>query len=391
VSPKKYVNVRGSCARATRGWSGARELDESRAALESLLMAAPLGIGLFDRDMRFRMVNPRLAQIHGVPPEDHVGRTATDVVPLAPAALLVEVHREVLGSGKPRAVEIVAETAATPGRTRTFSVQWYPVKSSAGIIGAGVIVEDVTQRRAAEAFRENILGVVGHDLRSPVQAISTSAELILRRHEFPDDVRRLTRPIVRSASRMAAMIDQLFDYVLLDRGGTMPLQRRKVEFADIAKKVVEETRLALHDCDRDVRVTARGDTSGDWDDTRVTQALTNLVRNAIQHGKGHVDIRLAGGDDLASIEVENAGTPIPPAALGHLFEPFQSGSRAPGHLGLGLYITRQLVLAHGGTIHVRSDAQRTIFTVVLPKRAPSSRGDGPWATAGGARDEGRDR
>lgn len=356
-----------------------RELDEARATLDTLLMAAPLGIAFLDRDMRFRLANARLAEMNGVPLEAHLGRTPMDLIP-GLAQFVTEMHTSVMRSGQPRTVELVIETPAAPGVSRTFLEHWYPVATHGDIIGTGVIVDDITLRRAAEAFRDRIIGVVSHDLRNPVQAIQTAATLMLQRDALTgDEVRRLAGPILRSVSRMTATIEQLYDYVKLDRGA-LRVERVAIDLAELARRVIDESRLAFSGREIEVRLEVSGGTRGEWDEHRIAQVLTNLVRNAIQHGDGRAVLRVRGGERAVVVEVENRGRPIAPGAMKHIFEPFHT-ERREGHLGLGLFITRQVVRAHGGTIDVRSGEDGTVFSVCLPRCAEQATAKPSWGGA----------
>jgi len=354
--------------RDTQAARSTRQLDEATAILEWLSVAAPVGFALFDGEMKFRMINPRLAEIHGVAREDHIGRTPSEVLPRVPTELVPKVHREVMQSGQPRSIDVVTETPATGGRVHTYATHWYPVKAESVTIGVGLLVEDVTDRRASELFRDRIVAIVSHDLRNPIQAISAAAAGLLQA-DLPGGARRLVGTIVRAAARMKGIVGQLYDYMHIDREGSVPLEVSRVDAAEVARRVVEEVQLAFSGQHCEMRLQIEGDTSGEWDAGRIAQVLTNLVRNAIQHGEGACEMRLRGNADRVTIEVANVGVPIPAAALDRIFEPFQSETRTAGHLGLGLYITREIVRAHGGTIAVCPGREGTVFTVALPRAA----------------------
>jgi signal transduction histidine kinase len=121
---------------------------------------------------------------------------------------------------------------------------------------------------------------------------------------------------------------------------------------------------------------------GEWDRDRLAQVLSNLLANAVQHSERGtpVTVTVSGTDAEATVSVHNLGEPIPTEVLPTVFDAFSSGSDSTG-LGLGLYIAREIVLAHGGRIEVNSSRERgTVFTVTLP-RAVSDRRDDPERTA----------
>jgi PAS domain S-box-containing protein len=344
-----------------------RALELARAELEGLYAAAPLGFAFLDRELRFRMVNPVLAEMNGVPREAHPGKTPMELLPQVPADFLITHARRVVETGQPE-TDVLLETAtpATHGATRHFLEHWYPVRVGGEIVGIGVIIEDVTERRRAEAARDRILAVVSHDLRSPLSAILTACSLLFARNPHPD-VARVTARIQRSATRMRAIVDQLFDFARLDKLGNLPLARTPFDLGELAQRTVEEVELASSRIDVAVRVELHGGLRGEWDEARIAQVFSNLVGNALQHGERSVVVRVTGLNREVVIEVANEGPPIPPDLLGRIFEPFESSGDDRRHLGLGLFITREIVRAHGGQIEARSGAGRTLFSVRLPR------------------------
>lgn len=154
-----------------------------------------------------------------------------------------------------------------------------------------------------------------------------------------------------------------------------PLLRSPQLGAAQAKAVViDEARAGQPD--RELRLDGAGESRGEWDPDRLAQLLANLVRSALSYSAPGTPVRVGwrGAADTVVLEVENRGPPIPPALLPRLYEPFRrgaaAGARAPRGLGLGLFISREIVRAHGGTIGARSTADATVFTVTLPRRVP---------------------
>ncbi len=223
-------------------------------------------------------------------------------------------------------------------------------------------------------FNELFTGVLGHDLRNPLGAIVTSAQLALRRDEDGRLVKPLSR-ILQCGSRMARMIEQLLDFTRVRLGGGIPLAPASISITPLIRQVIDE----LDDANPDwtLRLEQSGDPTGTWDGDRLSQVFSNLIANAIQHGlpEHGVDIQIDGDDrDLLRVRVRNMGQ-IPPEMLANPFEPLvgkacrREGSRG---LGLGLFISREIVKSHGGSIEVESDPVRgTAFTVSLPRTAPA--------------------
>jgi signal transduction histidine kinase len=219
-------------------------------------------------------------------------------------------------------------------------------------------------------FNEVFTGVLGHDLRNPLGAIVTAAQLAMMRN--PSD--KLNKPLSRilsSSARMTRMIEQLLDFTNVRLGGGMPLNCQPVDLVPVVRQVVDELDDAHPEWQLSLDCT--GDAHGSWDADRLAQVFSNLVANALQHGEvsGGVRVRLDGSrPDKLRAEIENLGA-IPPDMREILFEPLAGGrSRRPGSrgLGLGLFITREIVRGHGGSIEVDcGDGERTTFVITLPR------------------------
>ena len=231
----------------------------------------------------------------------------------------------------------------------------------------------VDELRHTLRYNEMLIGVLGHDLRNPLSAILTGAHLVLRSETDPARRRTLER-VQSSGQRMGRMIEQILDFTRARRGEGIPIDRRAIDLAEVARSVAHEVELAFPQ--RRLVVDITGDTHGEWDPDRLSQVLSNLLCNAMFHGNESRDVHLRiVGSDAASvaIRVENGGV-IAEEDLSWLFDPFRRGVRSEQRtqgLGLGLYITRQIVLAHGGRIEVRSRAEEgtTIFSLDLPRHA----------------------
>jgi signal transduction histidine kinase len=228
-----------------------------------------------------------------------------------------------------------------------------------------------------EDSRNLLIGVMAHDLRGPLGAVRMSAEYLLRTDRLEDGELRAATRIVASTARMAGYVSNLLDVTQTLLGQGLPLARAPLDLACLCEDVVDELRAAHPSATVEVEVQATP--NGSWDGPRLSQLLSNLVTNAIIHGKVEqpVTVVVNEGAGLATIEVHNEGDPIPPEELPTLFQPLmQARSTHRRHggssgLGLGLYIAREIAVAHGGTLHVESDAATgTTFTVRLPVRLP---------------------
>ncbi len=237
------------------------------------------------------------------------------------------------------------------------------------------------ERLAEEArFRERFIGILGHDLRNPLNAITLSARALRRRSAISSAQTQLAQRIEASAARMGNMISDILDLTRARLSGGIPLNLAPVHLGAVCKQVVEELSAAWPD--RFVAYDVDGPSEGVWDADRLAQVLSNLVGNALEHGAqdAPVILRCVAHDSHLVLEVNNPGAPIPAPQLATLFDPFrQAGSarekgRRRGGLGLGLFIVREIVHAHGGEVRVcSSELDGTTFTVTLPRDARQAR------------------
>jgi signal transduction histidine kinase len=222
--------------------------------------------------------------------------------------------------------------------------------------------------------RDIFLAILGHDLRAPLQAVSMSTELLMRKTTLQGDALACAINIKRGARHMAVMVSDLLELVRSRLGKSLPIQPSPMDFADTAHAAIAEACAGNPECDP--ALTVHGDTHGVWDAGRLSQMLQNLIGNALQHGasKREVTLTLTGESDAVRLEVHNFGTPIPEEAIGTIFDPLvRSSEEEPGQpstsLGLGLFIVKEVVNAHRGSIEVSSnETDGTLFTVRLPRR-----------------------
>ncbi len=235
------------------------------------------------------------------------------------------------------------------------------------------LAEHLRERTETLRLNEMFTAVLGHDLRGPLSAMMMAAEILARR---PDEsVSTVGGRLLRSGRWMGRMIEDMLDLARTRLGDGMPVERARFDMGALVERVVQDRQCTFPD--RAVTVRDQGDLAGDWDEDRMTQVVSNLVGNALRHGRPEqaVEVDLDGtADERLVLRVANGGT-IPPEMLPHIFDPFRSGrshaSRSEG-LGLGLYIVQQIVWAHSGSLDVRSNGDgRTAFTVSLPRRAPA--------------------
>ncbi len=223
-------------------------------------------------------------------------------------------------------------------------------------------------------YRDQLIGIVSHDLRNPLGGILMGAAVLSGAEGLEDKHARIAGRIQNSARRMVRIVEDLLDLTRTRLGSAIPIVRAPTDVGPICQQVISE--LEGSHPHAVIRYTSKGNLRGEWDNDRLAQVLSNLVGNAIQHGDTdkpiHVDAK--GEAKGIVVAVHNAGPPLPVSVLSDMFEPMvrhvEDPTKASTGLGLGLYIAKEIVTAHGGTIDVSStDAGGTTFTVHLPRHA----------------------
>jgi PAS domain S-box-containing protein len=270
-----------------------------------------------------------------------------------------------------RTLGVINMASTVPGRMTRPAV----VAVAQGVADRAAIAIDnarlYQEAREAVRVREDVVAIVSHDLRNPLNAISLSASTLIKREELDERTAKAATRIYAAADRAHRLIRDLLDFTQARVGG-IPVSLRPVVPGELARQVVEEIQSAYPERRLELRVEVEGKIRADPD--RLAQVMANLMGNAVQHSQGGTPVQVVvrGEADGVLFEVHNEGAPIPADQLPMLFEPFQRGRETRGgagrSLGLGLFISRQIVEAHRGRIEARSAAgEGTTFTVWLPQ------------------------
>ena len=361
--------------------------------LGTLLAAAPIGFALLGPELRFLRVNERFAELVGASdPASIVGRRFVDALPPSLCAAFSQPLRRILAEGARTPIGGFDCTfrPAQGESERTCVASFYPVRPAKRLVGIGVLLQDVTERRAAEAelrtsrdriarmiaTRDAVLSGVSHELRTPIAAIELWLQVLTRRGDEADTRDSAIAAISANTATLSRVLEDLVDLSRAE-GGKLSVHVERVAIRQLVQRVLDEFEPVAEETG--VVVSLRGARRTPHvlaDPQRTSQVLRNLLRNAFDHAQpNEIQVHVRTTEDIVSITVADDGRGIEAEHLPHLFEPFyqarphdgQRSRRAPG-MGLGLAIARRLLELQRGTLRVHSEpGQGAEFTMTLPR------------------------
>jgi PAS domain S-box-containing protein len=367
------------------------KLAASEERLRRVTDALPVLVSFVTAEERYGFVNKGYQEWFGQSSEELLGRTVREVVG--------ELAYEVMGPYVQRGLageRLTFEQYGVPYRTggvRDVRVTFVPLRMGTEPGGYVALIQDITAERVFEAERERLaahraevlerqtqfekqlIGIVSHDLRTPLNVISLASARLTRDEELSAGAIKNVVRIQNAAHRAVRMVADLLDFTQARLGGGIPIERRATDLHMLLDSLVAELEPAFPD--RKVECAYEGDGQGAWDPERITQVAQNLITNALKYSPEDsvVKVSTQRTHDAVLLKVHNLGTPIPGAQLTAIFEPLQRGpqqiDRVTRSVGLGLYIVKQIVEAHRGSVAVESSlAEGTTFVVSLPLRDP---------------------
>lgn len=252
-------------------------------------------------------------------------------------------------------------------------------------VGFVKVTRDLTERKRAEEerlrlaratesirLRDEFLSIASHELRTPLMALQLQIES-LQRLVDPDPAKLATKleRADKSVRRMAELVETLLDVTRI-ASGHLTLRPRETDLAEVVSEVVDRMQETAMRASSKLACQVETGIIGSWDALRMEQAVTNLVSNALEYAAGSdVEVSLRRDGGRATLRVTDGGPGIDPARIGGIFERFERAAdpRHHGGLGLGLYVTREIVAAHGGTVRAANrDGGGAVFEVDLPER-----------------------
>ncbi len=239
------------------------------------------------------------------------------------------------------------------------------------------LTESIARYSAMQRDSQNVfLAILGHDVRNPLGAISMGAQIIMQDETLGAKHQRVAAQVLKSTQRVSEIVADLLDFSTGHLGGGIPVHTAPMDFRGECEAVVQEMKM-FHPA-RTFELAMHGDLHVKWDRSRINQALSNLLANAVQHGAAATPVSITISREQSEVvwTVQNAGERIAPERLRTMFDPAKTftiksvseRSASKSHnLGLGLYIAHEIALAHGGKISVSSSvAHGTTFTLRIP-------------------------
>jgi signal transduction histidine kinase/ActR/RegA family two-component response regulator len=389
------------------------DLRSSNALLDTMFQQAPLGIGVWDLDLRCIRANAALARgASGLVSLRAPDRAESDVRQEAVNADVVKALRSARDTGEPLVDCDVAVPGTDGSRPRLWQVSYFPVVSDGAVRAIASLWMDVTERRRIESERagllhaaqtaraeaelanrskDEFLAMVSHELRTPLQAMSGWLQLVQSDRLTPDQVRHALERIARNVRSQTRLIEDLVDLSRIV-AGKLSLQLAQVEPSLVVAEAVEAVRPNADARSQSLRFSVEGTLPTlRADADRLRQVVSNLLGNAMKFTPdgGTITVGLRREGDGVRIDVTDTGIGIEADLLPLIFERYRQGARKPvisgNGLGLGLSIVRHVVELHGGHASARSDGpgRGATFSLWFPREAPDRE------AVAGVRDGGR--
>jgi PAS domain S-box-containing protein len=340
-------------------------LRESEERFRAVWEGTSEAMALSDRDGVVLTVNPAYCALYGLAPEQVVGQSFAVIFPDEERETAEAQYRTIFADPNPPP-SYEARVQRPDGSRRVVEAHAdFLVRDGERVVMISAI-RDITERTQAERTQQDFIAMASHDLLTPITVLRARAQLLQRRQAYDE---ASVASILEQTTRMERMITDLRELVQVE-GGQLTVRAAPVDLAHLARHAADRVRIQR--TGHTVRIeTPTEPIVGQWDQDRLGQVLDNLLSNAIKYSLkgGEIVVRVASANGEARLSVTDQGPGIPAAVVPHLFERFYRGEHHVGDagLGLGLYISRMLVEAHGGRIWVTSAPGRgSTFTIALP-------------------------
>jgi PAS domain S-box-containing protein len=370
------------------------EIDRAREQLRTILDATTAVIYLKDGDGRYLFVNREFLQVFGLERDRVIGKADEEVLPPSAARTLQREDAAVLAARAPQQLE---ETIPARDGTRTYLSLKFPLLDASGDpYGVCCVATDITERKRAEEAvlraiegaarerqlkraieaRDQFLVVASHELKTPLTSLELQIGSLLRlgrsdpsANVSDERVRSKCEAIVKQVERMTVLINTLLDVAKITSGRVEPC-RERLDLGELVGRAIAASADAIRRSGSEIRLRAPAPVVGMWDRPSLETAIAHLVSNAVKFGAGApVEIGVHASGERATLTVRDHGIGVPVEAQERIFERFERAvsDRHFGGFGVGLWIAREAVEAHGGTIRLSSrPGEGALFTVELP-------------------------
>ncbi|QRN95321.1 PAS domain-containing protein [Archangium violaceum] len=375
-----------------------RGLEAAERRLTTITQNARLGLLLMDARQHCVFMNPAaekitgftLEEVQGKPLHELIHHTRPDGTPYPISECPID--RALLTRAQDQGEDVFVRK---DGSFYPVAFTASPILERGKAVGTVIELRDTTEDKRQQAERERLLAelqeavrlrdeflsVASHELNTPLTPLSLRLQSLARAIEADPDspmaerLRKEVEVMRRQVKRLSDLVNELLDVSRISTG-RMKLQLEEVDLSEVAREVAARFNPEAERAGSGLELHVEGPVVGRWDRLRLEQVLTNLLSNAIKYGAGKpIHVLVEHGDDRARLQVRDEGIGIQPEALGRIFNRFERAvsERHYGGLGLGLYVTRQIIDAMGGTVRAESTpGQGATFTVDLPRQRASS-------------------
>jgi PAS domain S-box-containing protein len=360
-----------------------REQSNLRGQLESLFANTPLGLAHFDRDHRYLSVNDALAAVNGRSKEETIGKTLKELFPDAADAQGAIID-QVFETRELFQTEVIIPRPTNPSETGHWILGFYPIIVQDKVESVGGYILEITEQRKVEAelkkalmARDEFLSIASHELKTPL----TSLRLWLQnlqyklndnpKHLDPENVQNFLSRAVKQTTKLNRLVDDMLDISRI-QSGVLSIRKEEFDLQDLILDIKARfDESFLKETGSVIRLQEICSVRGEWDKMRIEQVMSNLLTNALRYGnKKEVTMGLSVDAKTVTISVVDQGIGISSENLERIFERFERVSDVYEYsgLGMGLFISKQIVHAHGGSISVESEISKgSTFRVILPK------------------------
>lgn len=348
-----------------------QELTVEKGKLEAIVRSMSDGVVVLDARESLIFANPAARLVFDIPSEEDSPLTDQRIDDLFPQENLLQGIHDALQ--KQTEVEI-KEIQIGQTRPRVFSVHLAPIQESpTAALGVVAVFSDITELKELDRAKNDFVSFVSHELRSPITAIKGFASTLLRADMAdPESQVEFLTIIAQECDRMTRLTSSILDLSRIEAGRALELHRQPVNLPDMLQRVVDRNRLYATKHEFSLAV------DGDMprvlvDADKMEQVLTNLVSNAIKYSPrgGGIQVQAGREDSRVVVSIRDHGVGIPKEQIGRLFQRYHrvggESTRRISGTGLGLYLTRHLIIAHGGDIWVESqEGEGSTFSFSLP-------------------------